>query len=153
MEAVTSLAGSLLVSMVVDSLPAYGVWELLLQGSYPCRRASLACKTGFPYHIGTVIMLPWCFNCLSFVFYHGGHSFVSEGLQLIWGERKENGKLPEQFSGILCPQTDFPFFPHTPRSISFSNRHHPLFPLVLGIPGCCCLFDFLFLLPLSVYVT
>lgn len=36
-----------------------------------------------------------------------------------------------------------------PLSISSLNRHHPLFPLVPSIAGCCCLFDFLFLLLLS----
>lgn len=116
-----------------------------------------SCSFGEILHVGghlsharlafqtALVLLSCCLSAIivwAFFFYHGGHSFVREGLQLIWGERKGNGKLPEQLSCILCPHEDFPFFPHTCRSISFSNGHHPLFPLVPCIPGCCYLISY-----------
>lgn len=107
METIIWLAGSLLISVVFFGLRACGIWELLLQENSPRRRASLSCKASFPHNIGTVVTLPWCVNCMSFFFCHGGHSFVREGMQLIWGEMKGNEKLPGQSSGILCPQDDF----------------------------------------------
>lgn len=65
MVTISCLAGSLLISMVIVGLHAYGIWELLLQGNSPHRRASLVCKAGFPNNTGTVVTLPWCFNCVS----------------------------------------------------------------------------------------
>lgn len=77
METITCLAGSLLISVVIVGLHACGIWELLLQGNSPHRRASLACKASFPNNIGTVVMLPWCFNCMSF--FLSWWSFLREG--------------------------------------------------------------------------
>lgn len=59
---ISCLAGSLLISMVMVGLHACGIWELLLRGNSPHRRASVMCKAGFPqntwhcHHAASVLL-------------------------------------------------------------------------------------------------
>lgn len=57
METISCLAGSFLISVIIVGLHACGIWELLLRGNSPRRRASLACKASFPNSTGTVVLL------------------------------------------------------------------------------------------------
>jgi len=149
-ETLSCLAGSLLVAVVIVGVPACGVWEfrVILHRGRCLSCARLALQRTLPLSSCCPgALAAWAF------FYCGGHSFGREGLQLVWSGGERSGKLSEQWSGVLCPREDFPSFPRAPRSISFSSRHHHLFPLAPCIPGCCSVLDFPVLLPVSVCVT